>query len=180
MPKFTFTLLNYLDFKSKIEKWQAIFGNQNVILRIYDKKVLVDGCVCKDFSSILGLKKPLKSLNINEGLGVVKTKVKHFLLETKAPQEIVSYVDELSINDSNYTLVNKELRLPNILSKFYEDNTKLDLDKDLLACLNSPSAHRYMEPARAIAEITLEILNEAKQNKSIVIDKYKKVVEAYL
>ncbi len=180
MPKFTFTLLNYLDFKSKIEKWQAIFGNQNVILRIYDKKVLVDGCVCKDFSSILGLKKPLKSLNINEGLGVVKTKVKHFLLETKAPQEIVSYVDELSINDSNYTLVNKELRLPNILSKFYEDNTKLDLDKDLLACLNSPSAHRYMEPARAIAEITLEILNDAKQNKSIVIDKYKKVVEAYL
>ena len=111
---------------------------------------------------------------------MVKTKVKHFLLETKAPQEIVSYVDELSINDSNYTLVNKELRLPNILSKFYEDNTKLDLDKDLLACLNSPSAHRYMEPARAIAEITLEILNEAKQNKSIVIDKYKKVVEAYL
>ena len=72
------------------------------------------------------------------------------------------------------------MRLPNILSKFYEDNTTLDLDKDLLACLNSPNVHTYMEPARAIAEITLEILNEAKQNKSIEIDKYKKVVEAYL
>ncbi|MAG87375.1 MAG: hypothetical protein CMB97_08435, partial [Flavobacteriaceae bacterium] len=180
MPKFTFTLLKYLDFKTKIEKWREVFGSNNVILRVYDKKVLEEGCVCKDFSSIIGLKKPLKSLNINEGLGVVKTKVKHFLLETKAPHEIVSYVNELNLSDSNYALVKKELKVPNILSKFYEDNTMLNLDKDLLACLNNPNAHTYMDPVRAIAEITLEVLNEAKKTKHIEIDKYRKVVEAYL
>lgn len=45
----------YYNYRQILEDWSEVFGRENIIVREYDRKVLVKGDTCADFLSILGI-----------------------------------------------------------------------------------------------------------------------------
>jgi len=43
------------DYASHIAKWEAVFGKGNVMPRVYDRQMLVEGDICNDFMQTLGI-----------------------------------------------------------------------------------------------------------------------------
>lgn len=49
------TAYRYLDYKSKFEMWAEVFGQENLIFRIYEAGSLIDGDAVRDFCDIFGI-----------------------------------------------------------------------------------------------------------------------------
>ncbi|MBU2877765.1 GT-D fold domain-containing protein [Aliiglaciecola lipolytica] len=179
LPPLTFTLFNYLNFEQKVQKWQRVFGANKVVIRVYDKEVLHEECICADFSKLLKLKTPLKTINVNDGLGAVKTKIKHLLLETKAPSEIIDYFDKLKISDGDYELRKVEHSHVNFMRAFAEINNSFILDSELLSVLSNNNPVTYYEPEREVEDVVIELLLMAENIPPDVRNNYIKLLKVF-
>lgn len=74
----------YLDYGTRIGHWAAVFGDDAMVVRAYDRTLLKDGDSVADFLEIVGLGGidiPVKH-DKNVSMGFVRTKVGHILHDT--------------------------------------------------------------------------------------------------
>lgn len=57
-PPPTDTAWQYYNYELMLEKWAAAFGRENIIARVYDKRVLAKGDIIDDFFNAIGMKMP--------------------------------------------------------------------------------------------------------------------------
>lgn len=83
--------INYYEISSR---WAKYFGRDKLTIRVFSRETLKEGCVVKDFASIVGV--PVKDSEIkfaNESVGMISFKLSHILKEfeigKKVYQEIV-------------------------------------------------------------------------------------------
>ncbi|MEO8243458.1 MAG: hypothetical protein ABI832_14220 [bacterium] len=79
----------YLDYATRIGMWADAFGDDAMILRIYDRSTLKDGDSVADFLDILGMQAAdftiKKELNVS--MGFIQAKIGHILNEVIEQQE---------------------------------------------------------------------------------------------
>lgn len=66
---------SYLNYYEKINMWADIFGEENIIIRIFDKKTLINIDVVNDFFNILGIDYQQDNFSKNESNCLEKTKI---------------------------------------------------------------------------------------------------------
>lgn len=170
LPKLSFTLANYLKFDKKYDLWSDVFGKENVIFRLYDKDFLYCSCICKDFSKLLGVKPDLPSVNLNESFSVTKTEVKHFLIQSKAPVEIVNYFNSLSIQDDEVNMVENVLDTSAYDIFFEEHNSRLPLMEKEKERLNEIKCQKYKTNGTLLIDIIDFELRKSLVDKKLVLD----------
>ncbi|WP_280570398.1 hypothetical protein [Chromohalobacter sp. 296-RDG] len=69
----------YLDYYTRLGWWADEFGEDNIFLRVYDRKALKDGDVVADFFNIMGLDEFYKSRNRNTSLTGVQARGGHLI-----------------------------------------------------------------------------------------------------
>lgn len=69
----------YLDYHQRLGMWARAFGDQNMIVRIFDRNKLPAGDVVRDFFDILGIKNYEKVTDKNISLGFRETKIGHLI-----------------------------------------------------------------------------------------------------
>ncbi len=71
----------YLDYDHRLGLWADAFGDANMIIRVYDRKLLKDGDIFADFLAAIGLQVsglvPVGDRNVS--LGATQTKVGHLM-----------------------------------------------------------------------------------------------------
>lgn len=50
-----YSVLDYLNYNQKLKEWEDVFGIENIILRIFDRKKLYQNDVISDFCKVLGI-----------------------------------------------------------------------------------------------------------------------------
>lgn len=81
LPEFTELHRKYLDYNVRLGYWGDIFGDENLIIRVFEQDALVDGDVFSDFLHTLGLQNlPVKHPGrLNELTGYIKSKYGHLI-----------------------------------------------------------------------------------------------------
>ncbi|MBY6186842.1 hypothetical protein KUV89_09440 [Marinobacter hydrocarbonoclasticus] len=82
----------YLDYEAKIDKWAEAFGEENVIVRVFDRELLHNNDVISDFCQTIGLNVEVTPIFVNESRGKYETVVGHIYNEMK-----ISHLDPLRI-----------------------------------------------------------------------------------
>lgn len=84
----------YLDYNSRIGHWADAFGDDNVIVRVYDRSLLKDGDSVSDFLELVGLgdMKLDQPVERNVSMGFVRTKIGHILNDVLPDQALRSAV----------------------------------------------------------------------------------------
>jgi hypothetical protein len=89
-----------------LDEWARVFGQQNVIVRIYDRKIMVGSDIVSDFASILGLDpEPLQTILLADA----NPSVKGSLLEAKRRINRLGF-QERDLHEKTYTAL-RELAL---------------------------------------------------------------------
>ena len=80
----------YLDYATRIGMWGDAFGDNNIMLRIFDRKVMKSGDAVADFLELVGLGGMEVSTvaTKNVSMGFVKTKFGHILNELLSDMQI--------------------------------------------------------------------------------------------
>ncbi len=80
LPEYQQHHARYLDYNQRIGKWADVFGDENIQIRVFDRKHLIDGDVVKDFCHLVGVKlDTVVETNISRSLAAVK--IGHLLNE---------------------------------------------------------------------------------------------------
>ncbi|MDD3774922.1 MAG: hypothetical protein PHV08_03060 [Sulfurovaceae bacterium] len=80
IPQYTEHHHYYMDYYERISLWADVFGDNNMIVKNFDKNKLKEHDVVADFFSIFDLHVPKKeTYTLNESNGFEKTKVGHLL-----------------------------------------------------------------------------------------------------
>ena len=158
LPDLHWTLLNYLQFYKKYQLWSEVFGASNVFFRVYDRAFLEEGCICKDFSFLLGMKYGMKSFSVNEGFGVVKTYLKHYLIEKKAPELLARLVNGVSIDNADFELREQFLDSSSFMEPFIAGNKKLPLNDFQIASLTRWDSIAYRIPVEKPGILLTQLL----------------------
>jgi len=69
----------YLNYFQKLSMWGNVFGDANMIVRVFDKEFLRDGDIVADFFSAIGLDISVEAQLRNESRGFEKTKLGHLM-----------------------------------------------------------------------------------------------------
>lgn len=168
LPDLNWTLFTYLQYQNKVELWSEVFGAENVKLRVYDRAFLHGGCVCKDFSHLLELPFGVKSYNVNEGFGVMKTYLKHYLIDKRAPALLTRLMNNLVIDDADYVFVEKPVSTAAFMQFFDAGNRSLALNDFEMKAMTANHNVVYAEPRREPDAIITELFekHDARLNDS--------------
>ena len=81
LPDYTANHDLYLDYDHRLGLWAEVFGAENVVVRVYDRRLLKNGDIFADFLSVIGLNiSGLPSLgDRNVSLGAAQTKAGHLM-----------------------------------------------------------------------------------------------------
>lgn len=71
----------YLDYNRRLGMWADAFGDENMIIKIFDTGSLINGDVVDNFFKCIGLKNYKKQKNKNFSYGLVRSKIGHILNE---------------------------------------------------------------------------------------------------
>lgn len=124
---------NYLDFYSRIKSWKEAFGYNNVVVRVFDKQLLINNDVVDDFCSAVNLSDTsdfIKVGNVNESITRKKQLFlhhtrKHFSEQTLEKHLLVKKVLALKIDDKEKLLPSRA-EAESFYDKFSEGNKKLN------------------------------------------------------
>jgi len=70
----------YLDYHAKLSMWADAFGEENLILRIFDRRLLRNGDVTDDFFHLLGVRNFVRVPDRNLSSGFQRSKLGHLVL----------------------------------------------------------------------------------------------------
>lgn len=94
LPEKTDLQHKYLDYDTRIGLWGDVFGDDAMVLRVYDRKALKDGDALADFMAIVGL----SDLDLtvaaekNVSMGLIQAKMGHILNDLVTDQHVKASV----------------------------------------------------------------------------------------
>lgn len=116
----------YLDYHKRISLWADVFGDDNMIVRVFEKSHLKDNDAVSDFFSILNLPKPKQSIyRLNESNSLAKTKVNHLLNAHMGNSYLRRYISEHLYNEGKPMIPSKD-KARKYYDHFRESNKKLE------------------------------------------------------
>ncbi len=116
----------YLDYHKRISLWADVFGDDNMIVKVFEKSNLQDNDVVSDFFSILNLPKPKKSIyRLNESNSLAKTKISHLLNAHMGNSYLRRYISEHLYNEGKPMLPSKD-NARKYYDHFRKNNKKLE------------------------------------------------------
>lgn len=80
----------YLDYETRIGHWADLFGDDAMIVRVYDRTLLKGGDVLADFLDIVGLSDIYQAdaPERNVSMGIIQTKVGHIISDIVSDQHV--------------------------------------------------------------------------------------------
>ncbi len=78
----------YLNYFQKLGMWGNVFGDANIIVRVFDKECLRDGDVVADFFSAIGLDISVEAPLRNESRSFDQTKIGHLMNQKKVSRRL--------------------------------------------------------------------------------------------
>ena len=69
----------YLDYFQRLSMWADAFGDENMVIRVFEREKLKGGDVVKDFFALIGIDSYERIDRSNESMGFKKTKLGHIL-----------------------------------------------------------------------------------------------------
>ncbi|MFZ3410095.1 hypothetical protein [Vibrio chagasii] len=115
----------YLDYNERISKWASVFGEGNIIVRVFENAIKEYGDVTNDFLSIFGVNYDYTLINKNVSSGYNKTKLGHIV-------NTIPNVRRKIVNNVVANLADDRKLLPSrdeakkVYSRYYESNKKLN------------------------------------------------------
>lgn len=100
LPEFAEHHRAYLDYNVRLGYWGDVFGDENIIIRVFEQNALVCGDVFSDFLHALGLQDlPVRHPGrLNESTGYIKSKYGHLINRLfKNPQILPPNSPELTV-----------------------------------------------------------------------------------
>ena len=115
---------SYFNYYVRLMKWVNIFGKENFIIRVFDKKYFPDGDVVCDFFNTLQLNIDYKKLQVNESNGFIKTKVLHLLKEKNFTRNHSKFLSQFLDNSGKLIPSRKEAE--DFYNRYRDSNNKLN------------------------------------------------------
>ena len=126
IPTYTNQHDYYLDYHKRISLWADVFGDDNMVVNVFEKSHLQDNDVVFDFFSILNLPKPEKSIyRLNESNSLAKTKVSHLLNAHMGNSYLRRYISEHLYDEGKPMLPSKD-KARKYYDHFRKSNKKLE------------------------------------------------------
>ena len=107
IPEYEEYLDLYLNYNLRLDLWAEVFGKENFIVRVFDRKELIDGDVVSDFYSTLGIDIEYDKINTNESFGFERTKILHLMKEMNVPDINQSKI-KFNLNNTNKMLPSRK------------------------------------------------------------------------
>jgi len=107
IPKSRKNYDEYLDYNSRLSIWADEFGDDNIIIRVFEKDSLVGSDVVVDFFALLGIKEGFKSNKVNVSRGFEKVKVGHLVSKSITKQFLVNRIIS-SLSNEGKSLPSKD------------------------------------------------------------------------
>jgi hypothetical protein len=85
LPTYKSYFQKYLNYHQRLGMWADAFGQNNLIIRIFESDQLVNGDAVDDFFQVTGLAKETSSTRRNQSSGFEKTKVGHLVSAQQFP-----------------------------------------------------------------------------------------------
>ena len=122
----TLALEGYLNYDKVVSIWGDIFGDENIIIRPFDKKQLYKNDVVSDFFHSLGFELDIPSVSVNESYSWEKTKVGHLL--NKMDLHISSPTGKVIFNnlDNSGKMLPSKAQAKEFYEKYKESNLLLN------------------------------------------------------
>jgi hypothetical protein len=74
----------YLDYERRLSMWAKVFGDERMVLKVYDRKLLKNGDAVADFFQLLGVDQYDKVGDRNSAVGFIDSKLGHLILGSDA------------------------------------------------------------------------------------------------
>lgn len=116
----------YLDYHRRLSMWGDVFGDKQVILKVYDRKLLREGDVVADFFEILGVDGYHKARDRNVSVGFLDAKLGHLIngVELKGRQSLVHALEVAGKGDRKMLPARAVARA--YYDRFVESNRRLN------------------------------------------------------
>lgn len=132
-PKLSYHAKKYLDFNNKVKLWEEVFGQNNMVVRVFDSCFLKEGDAVKDFCDIVGVSdiSDLKSVGrVNESISIEQQLILHqtrpYFPEGSLKKELfVKFILSEKVSRQDKLLPSKEEAV-RFYNKFKEGNKELN------------------------------------------------------
>lgn len=166
----TYITSQALKFHESYENIASVFNSNNITIKLYDRKLLIDGDICKDFINTLNFSHAVQFIPINKNLSIPAALAPlayyFYRIYNISPPEIKSFVKNDIFSD---ILINEIVK--KIYSNSFDPN---DIDKLTLYLLSHPSI-KYMLNVQEFNFYMKKILKEnelIKRGSSNIKDQY--------
>lgn len=124
MPIYNKNLDYYFNYNERISRWGNVFGNENIIIRVFDRKTLYQGDIVKDFCHLLKIKNIPSSVNENISNGFEMTKVSHLMSKVKMREDLRIRIEK-NLDNSGKLMPSRE-EAKKFYLKYKESNKQLN------------------------------------------------------
>ena len=124
IPKLKEHHFNYLDYNKRLGLWADIFGESNLIIKIFELDLLYKQDAVADFFDILGIENFDVGVRKNISLGFAQTKVAHLMSDLKIDKNIKKNIIN-NLSNKNKLLPSKNEAL-DYYNYFKESNQSLN------------------------------------------------------
>ncbi len=117
----------YLDYARRLDLWANAFGQDNLSLRIFDRKLLLGGDVVHDFFWQLGISHQMAATEENTSLGFRDIKLGHLINGTRSlrHKSVLSSICQASPGDTRKMLPSRSEAM-RYYAQFRESNAALN------------------------------------------------------
>jgi len=114
----------YFNYYDRVSLWSGLFGNENIVIRVFEEPILYKGDPVLDFFKLLGITSDIQTTKANISNGFESVKVGH-LLNQCLPQKAVSRLVRRETDNSGKMLPSRQ-ETQDFYARFVESNKMLN------------------------------------------------------
>lgn len=161
IPMYNKNLDYYFDYNKRISKWGDVFGDDNIIIRVFDKKTLYKGDIVSDFCNLLNIKNITSSMKKNVSNGFEKTKVSHLMSSLGMRNDLRKIINQNL--DNNGKLMPSKEEAKNFYLRYKESNKKLNERFKI-----NKSEYIFDEDFSMYSDTSMDVWTEESANQAII------------
>jgi len=161
IPTYNKNLDYYFDYNKRISKWGDVFGEDNVIIRVFDKKTLYKEDIVSDFCNLLNIKNITSSVNKNISNGFEKTKISHLMSSIEMRNDLRKIINKNL--DNNGKLMPSKEEAKNFYLRYKESNKKLNERFKI-----NKSEYIFDEDFSMYSDFPMDVWTEESANQAII------------
>lgn len=125
LPKYQKHFRHYFDYHQKLSMWSNVFGEKNIVIRIFDKKTLFNGDAVSDFFNTLNIKYLDNTVHVNESSNFEKAKIGLLMNQAGVNNRLLRNIISKNLNSNNKFLPCRE-EAEKFYALYHDSNIKLN------------------------------------------------------